>query len=223
MRLVRIFFEKRGRARYISHLDLNRTFMRCLKKARIPVWYTEGFNPHPFVSFALPLTLGAESLYETADIKMEDAMPNDEIKTRLSAAMPEGLVITDVAEAIDSPNDISAVKYVITFHSSESEVEKLKKSIEEILSGEELLAEKLAKKGKKKIMKQINLIEYLGERNIEVLNNDVILNITMSAGIKKSLNPTLFTETVCKKAGIESYKADILKKYSVLENMEKFR
>ena len=55
---IRIFFEKVGVARYISHLDLMRNFERAMRRADIPFWYTEGFNPRPFLTFALPLSLG---------------------------------------------------------------------------------------------------------------------------------------------------------------------
>ena len=58
MKLVRIFFEKRDRARYISHLDITRCLSRAFARTDIPVWYTEGFNPRIYMTFALPLSLG---------------------------------------------------------------------------------------------------------------------------------------------------------------------
>lgn len=51
MREVRLRFSKTGRLKYISHLDINRVMSRALKRAGIPLWYTEGFNPHPYMSF----------------------------------------------------------------------------------------------------------------------------------------------------------------------------
>ena len=68
MQNVRVFFEKTGMTKYISHLDLMRCMTRAIKRAAIPAWYTEGFNPHLFITFALPLTLGVESLCESMDI-----------------------------------------------------------------------------------------------------------------------------------------------------------
>ena len=58
MRNVRIWFVKDFECRYISHLDLNRTMLRALHKSKLPIWHTEGFNPHPFATFPLPLSLG---------------------------------------------------------------------------------------------------------------------------------------------------------------------
>ena len=60
----RLLFVKEGRARYISHLDLMRTFQRAFLRADIPIKHTEGFNPHPFISIALPLSLGFSSQCE---------------------------------------------------------------------------------------------------------------------------------------------------------------
>ena len=60
MRCVRVWFHKTGPIRYISHLDLMRTMTRAIRRSRIPLWYTEGFNPHPYMTFALPLSLGMQ-------------------------------------------------------------------------------------------------------------------------------------------------------------------
>ena len=65
---VRVLFSKTGRARYISHLDLNRAMTRAMRRAEIPLWYTEGFNRHAYLTFAAPLSLGTESVCERMDL-----------------------------------------------------------------------------------------------------------------------------------------------------------
>ena len=72
MRNVRVWFKKEGTAKYISHLDLNRNMLRIIHMAKLPIWYTEGFNPHPFITFALPLSLGFSGLRESMDFKLLD-------------------------------------------------------------------------------------------------------------------------------------------------------
>ena len=72
MKNVRIWFKKDGECRYISHLDLNRTMLRALHKSKLPIWHTEGFNPHPFATFPLPLSLGFRGVNECMDVKLED-------------------------------------------------------------------------------------------------------------------------------------------------------
>ncbi len=69
MKSVRIWFEKRGLAIYTSHLDMNRCLTRAVRRANIPLWYTEGFNPHPYITFLLPLPLGQEGRREPLDIR----------------------------------------------------------------------------------------------------------------------------------------------------------
>ena len=101
MREVRIWFVKRGEARYISHLDLNRFMLRALRRTKLPIWYTEGYNPHPYLTFSLPLSLGFESVCESMDLRiMQDDCSNEEVFRRLSAAMPESLAILKVTDPL---------------------------------------------------------------------------------------------------------------------------
>ena len=82
---IRIFFTKTGMAKYISHLDLMRCMTRAVKRAQLPLWFTEGYNPHLFMTFARPLSLGQESLCESVDVRLVGEMTFKEIKTRLNA------------------------------------------------------------------------------------------------------------------------------------------
>ena len=68
--MSRIIFRKEGRAKYISHLDLMRTMQRVFIRAGVQIKHTEGFNPHPYMAFALPLSVGMESDYEILDFKL---------------------------------------------------------------------------------------------------------------------------------------------------------
>ena len=72
MKTVRIWFQKRGAARYISHLDLTHCMARAIHRAKIPLWYTQGFNPRAHMVFALPLPLGIEGSREALDIKIDE-------------------------------------------------------------------------------------------------------------------------------------------------------
>ena len=87
----RICFSKTGILKFIGHLDLLRTFQRAFRRAEVPLAYSQGFNPHPLLSFANPLALGMTSEDEYADITLEQEMDNAEIIQRLNAALPPGL------------------------------------------------------------------------------------------------------------------------------------
>ena len=108
MKSVRIWFKKSGLAVYISHLDMNRCMTRAVRRAEIPLWYTEGFNPHPYMTFLMPLPLGQAGLREPLDIRIEEDMPFEEIKSRLNSVMPEGIEIVAVVLSMPSPPTIKS-------------------------------------------------------------------------------------------------------------------
>ena len=87
----RILFEKTGRAIYISHLDLMRTITRGFIRAGIKIKHTEGFNPHPYMTFALPLSVCVESSCELVDFILMNDMPADELVSELNKVLPEGV------------------------------------------------------------------------------------------------------------------------------------
>ena len=83
--MLRALFEKTGNAAYISHLDLMRLFQRAFKRAGLPLTHTQGFNPRPSVSIALPMSLGVESHCELLDFSLEGELPDyGEICDRLN-------------------------------------------------------------------------------------------------------------------------------------------
>jgi Uncharacterized protein conserved in bacteria len=94
----RLRFTKTGRAVYISHLDLMRTMQRAFLRAAIPLKYSEGFNPHAQISFALPLSVGTASLCELMDFHLNDYMNLSEIPFRLNRALPEGISVLEAYE-----------------------------------------------------------------------------------------------------------------------------
>ena len=94
--MPRALFEKVGSARFISHLDLMRLFQRAFKRAGLPLTHTQGFNPRPSVSIALPLSLGAESHCELLDFDLESPVPLEDIRNRLNAALINGIRVREV-------------------------------------------------------------------------------------------------------------------------------
>ena len=121
MREVRLRFAKTGRLKYISHLDINRAMARALKRAEIPLWYTEGFNPHPYMNFSLPLSLGVESLCESVDIRLIDNISCSEIKDRMNKVLPTDLKIIDVYDDFRNSADIVYSDYVYKFQNRRAE------------------------------------------------------------------------------------------------------
>lgn len=110
---IRIDFSKRNESKYISHLDLQRAFMRLLRRTDIPIWLTQGFNPHPYLNFCSPLSVGMESEHELLDLKIAEQMDFETIKDQLNQNMPRGLCVNDVYESINKFQDVCFASYDI--------------------------------------------------------------------------------------------------------------
>ena len=183
MKSVRIVFSKLGRIRYVSHLDLVRAMTRAVRRADIPLWYTEGFNKHPYLTFAAPLSLGYEGLRETMDIRMADDFPFDELVDRLNTVLPEGLVAISAADAVAKAGDLAAAEYRLTIHLSFNVVT-------EALARSELLVEK---RTKKKTMKTMDILPYFKNAFVEeVGENATVVTVSLPSGSNENINPGLF-------------------------------
>lgn len=194
MREVRLRFSKTGRLKYISHLDINRAMGRAFKRAEIPLWYTEGFNPHPYMSFSLPLSLGVESLCESVDIRLIDNITNEEIKSRMNAVLPADLKIIDVYNDFRDNSEIVYSDYVYKFQFADNE--KALEKISALLSSDEMMALKKGKQGRKKVLKETNIKPFIDKYNISIRDDIIILNIRLLAGGEKNLNPSLLFDTI---------------------------
>ncbi|MFR5875946.1 MAG: TIGR03936 family radical SAM-associated protein [Eubacterium sp.] len=194
MREIRLRFSKTGQAKYISHLDTNRVFSRALARAKINLWFTEGFNPHPYMSFSLPLSLGVESLCENVDIRILDDITNDEIKARMNDALPEGIRIVDVYEDFMDCHEIVYSDYVykFEFEDNETALEKIKS----VLDFDEIMALKKGKQGRRRVLKETNIKDFIIKHNISVREDNIVLNVRLLAGPDKNLNPSLLFDTI---------------------------
>ena len=90
---VRLRFSKGGALRFIGHLDFLRVFQQTIRRAGLPAAFSQGFNPHLLISFALPLPLGMDSVNDYADLTLEEEISGDEIVERLNTVAPGGLVV----------------------------------------------------------------------------------------------------------------------------------
>ncbi len=221
MRCVRVWFKKMGMSRYVSHLDLMRAMSRTVRRANLPLWYTEGFNPHPYMTFALPLSLGMESLCESVDIRIEGDSTNEDIFNMLKGSMPPGIDIISVDEPQYDQKYIAFGEFDVFFE-SEKDAQDIAKLIKTNLESDELIVQKLGKKGRHKVFKDINLIEFVKSYDISVILNKVRLTIVLPAGSTTNVNPSLLADEIVKRYGKE-LPYTIVRKALYLENMEKFR
>ena len=224
MRAVRLNFSKTGRAIYISHLDINRMMTRAVRRAKLPMWYTEGFNPHPYLTFALPLSLGQSSDCEYMDIRIEGDITDEEIMNRLNAVLPEGVKILSVSAPVYDAKEIEKALYFVKLIFKEAETSKgFAERAQTLAEGEELLAEKRGKKGHRKVMKQINLIDFIYDMKFSTADNIVNLQCVLAAGNTNNLNPTLLVETLEKEIGIEHEMEYIVRRKLITKDNKTFK
>ena len=224
MRSVRLNFSKTGRAIYISHLDVNRMMTRAVRRAQLPMWYTEGFNPHPYIAFALPLSLGQSSDCEYMDIRIEGDMTDEEIKTRLNDTLPEGLKILSVGAPVHDAKSIEKAQYFVKIvFETNDDAALFRQKADELMKGDELLAEKPGKKGHRKIMKQVNLIDMIFDAKVTSTDNIVNLQCVLAAGNTHNLNPTLLVETIENCVSLRHTQLHIVRKKLITKNNENFR
>ena len=176
---TRAFFSKTGRAKYISHLDLSNTVIRAMKRSRLPIWQTEGFNPRTYVTFMLPLSLGQEGEHEAMDFRLTEDVPYYEVKERLNAALPPDIRVTEITVPKDKNTDITAARWQIDFT---CDPEKLRRLCEK----EQINVEKRTKKGVSTVdLKPLMTdVEFIGSR----------LLVTLPAGNSFNINPSLLFE-----------------------------
>ncbi len=182
MKNVRIYYKKLGRMKFISHLDMTRFMARVITRSKIPVWYTEGFNQHIYMNFALPLSLGFESECEIMDIRLtDDSYENEAVLKALSSVSTKDIEFVSVKEPILPTKEIGFSVFELKFDSMD---ESLKFALCDFLSWDSILTEKVGKKGK---VKQIDLVPKIRSWSI----NDNLLTLSLVAGSEDNLNPTL--------------------------------
>lgn len=194
MREIRLRFSKTGQAKYISHLDTNRVFSRAFARAKINLYFTEGFNPHPYMSFSLPLSLGVESLCENVDIRILDDISNDEVKRRMNDALPVGIRIVDVYDSFMECHEIAYSDYVYKFEFEDNE--HALQRIKDVLDSNEIMALKKGKQGRRRVLKETDIKQFIENYNISIRDNEIVLNIRLLAGPDKNLNPSLLFDTI---------------------------
>ena len=212
MKNVRIFYTKGSRMRFVSHLDMTRFMTRMLRKAKLPIWYTEGFHPHAYITFALPLSLGFESDYEVMDIRLnDDAYPISEVCERLNAVFPEYVHAFCAAEPLQKVGKVGFAKFEIIF----DDECKLQNALEDFLAKDEI---KCLKKTKKGGIKEIDIAPKIAEFKVEKDENTK-LYLTLPAGGEDNVNPELLLTAFFEQSG-ENYYCYRVKRTAVL-NTEK--
>lgn len=146
---LRVKFEKTGKLKYISHLDLLRTMQTALRRAKVDMEYSEGFNPHMKITFALPLSVGIESVCEFMDLKVKPGVRPNEVMRDLGANLPSEMKILDVYESEAKFTDIKYASYR-TFLDFGDRTEEAARLANEMFKGQVTVLKK-TKSGEKEV------------------------------------------------------------------------
>ena len=146
--MLRALFEKTGNAAYISHLDLMRLFQRAFKRAGLPLTHTQGYNPRPSVSIALPMSLGAESLCELLDFDLEETYQDlENMRQRLNEALVEGVQVRQIYEGGSKLKNLALLEAELTLEYDAGVPEGAKAELEALFARNDLTVEKKSKRG----------------------------------------------------------------------------
>ena len=184
--MIRLLFEKTGTAVWMSHLDLMRVFQRSFKRAGLPLTHTQGFNPRPSVSIALPLSVGIESSCELLDFDLDgEPIAEAEIKRRLNEKLVEGVRVLDVYTGGQKIKYLALLDCCLTLQYDGGVPEGAAEKITALLSREEVTVTKKSKSGNT----EQNIIPMIRKAAVRETNQNTL---TVQARIccqNPSLNP----------------------------------
>ncbi len=222
---VRICYKKTGSMKYLSHLDLNRVIHRSCLRASLPLVYTEGFHPHPKISYASALPLGTESFAEYADIHFKNISGPDTIQKKLNAVFPEGLEVLSACLLPPGSASLSGsmekIDYEIKVRRNGgaekifARKEELESAIVKILETKELILERL-RKGR---MKKINLSPFVEEIKLKDFSEETFcLFMTLVVIDSRQIQPADVLKKMVKANHRDKLEMDVVKKKVYFRN-----
>lgn len=192
---ARMKFTKTGPAKYISHLDLMHTMQRSIARASLPIWFTEGFNQHAYISIALPLSTGFSGECEFMDFHLlTESVPPDAVEN-MNAAFPEGLHAVEIyplSEGGQPVRDIAYSGYRITYVFDHGVPEGFAQNVEEVMGMDVLELMKRSKRGEK----PVNIKEFIRSIRLETVGKELEIYAVMAAGSSSNLSPDYLTKAI---------------------------
>ena len=221
---LRVKFCKVGSLQYISHLDLVRTMMKVIVRAKLPLWYTEGFNPKPKLAFAAPLSIGTESMCEFMDIRLTEKIDPKSAIEVLNANMTLQMQALDAYYPSEKMTALRWLGYEIsinTIGASDDLANRCQKALEE----DELPVLKKTKSGEA----VVNIKPLVKEADVKLDEGKIIISCVLSADSSAFLNPEYVVKILREKCGILSSGNLLSENYTILrtsayrEDMSEFR
>ena len=188
---LRLRFEKTGRAVYISHLDLMHTMQRVFSRAGFELKYSEGFNPHPQISIALPLSVGMASRCELMDFKLKEDTDLASLPEKLTAVMPEGIRVTSCYEPERKTADLKYLEIEGRFEYDARPLEAMCAGLRDFYNRDSIVITKKTKRG----MGESDIRPAIREISFEAGADAVFVHAVISAQ-EPTLNPALLADAL---------------------------
>ena len=216
MNKLRMLFSKTGRAVYISHLDLMHTMQRAISRAGFSLKYSEGYNPHPQISIALPLSVGMSSRCEIMDLRLNENVSLEDFREKLNAALPEGIEVSDIYEPEEKSSAIKWLRVRGTYEYDGRDVSRMLPLLGEFFERESIVVPKKSKRG----LTDADIRPMIREISFSSGEEGIIITEAVISAAEPTLNPELITAALLKHAPeiapdfasyerIEIYKADM--------------
>lgn len=192
---LRMRFKKTGRAVYISHLDLMQTMQRAFNRAGYKLKYSEGFNPHPTISIALPLSVGAASVCEIMDFMLAEEVDIAEMPERLTKALPEGIEVFEVYPMQRKVAQLKWLRVEGIFEYDERDYSEMAEKLTGFYAADEIIITKKTKRG----MGETDIRPGIKEISFSVCEEGVKVSAIVSAQ-EPTINPDLIANALVQKA-----------------------
>lgn len=205
----RVRFSKQGKMRFVSHLDLVRTFQRSFRRAGLDLRHSEGYVPHPIISIALPLSLGFSSTCELMDFELIHQETEAVIENKLNLSLPDGVQVTSCYRGGEPFRELMWVSYRVRLFYHEPDNREIREKIEQFFCQQEINVKKKTKKGEK----QIDIVPLLHEWKAEEDGTGLALNMTVHAQ-EPGLNPMLVIQAM------QEYNSELTAEHVLYERKE---
>ena len=222
--ILRIKFKKTGKLQFISHLDLVRTMHKTVVRSRLPLWYTEGFNPKPKLVFAAPLSIGTESVVEFLDVRLTERVDCESALLSLNENMTDEMQALAVYYPEHKLTDLKWFSYTILIK-TDGACDALAKECETTLLSEKLEIEKRSKSGD---FVSVDIRPLIRSASCVFDGECIRISATLSADSSRFLNPEHIINALRQKCGILS-NPDLTREYysimreeAYLEDMSRF-
>lgn len=205
MAKLRLQFRKEGRAVYISHLDLLRTFQRVFLREGLVLRHSQGFHPHPLMSFALPLPVGQSSGCELLDFETDGQLELAGLPEKLNRCMPEGITAVDCWEAVKPIRELDALRCRVELVYDGGVTPEIAGAVRGLFARDTIV---IQKRTKHKAMADVDIRPLIRELTFSAEGETLLLDALVAAQ-NPGLNPALMAAAV--ETCLPAYRPDFVR------------